>query len=243
MAPEQAAEPAEVGPRADVYGLGCTLYFLLTGRSVFAAGNVAGQLAAHRSQAAPPLGGELARLNPLLSKMLAKRPEDRYESMAAVIEAIERLATRRPIARGRSVIGAVAMAAVLLALGAVAWDRPRVRPEPPRVLDAPFDGRVQQEQWAGHLNLPATAFHSGVRFHLIPPGRCWIGSTQAGVDWMLAREAHPYMRQRIGSEGRRMASVAAPLYMSATEVTVGQFRRFVDATGYRTQVERERRGA
>ena len=60
---------------------------------------------------------------------------------------------------------------------------------------------------------------------------------------MLARESDPSVRRRISSESRRMASLATPLYMASTEVTVGQFRRFVDATGYVTQVERGRRPA
>ena len=240
MAPEQAAEPAGTDCRADVYGLGCTLYFLLTGRTVFSAQEAAGQLAAHRRDAVPALGGQLARLNPLLAGMLAKRPEDRFGSMESVIAAVEGLSSTRR----RRWLRLVPVVAVLLALGGAAWSRSAIRPEPPQVLDAPFDGRAQQERWARHLNVPVNVTPAtGMSLRLIPPGRCWIGSTQAGIDWMLARESHPYMRQRIGSESRRMASIPTPLYMSGTEVTVGQFRRFVEATGYRTQVERERRSA
>ena len=244
MAPEQASNPLSADARADVYGLGCTLYFLLTGRPVFTGEGVAGQVAAHRSDPVPTLDGGWAWLNPLLRKMLAKRPEDRHQSMQAVVRDIERLKRHGRIGRARW-LALVPVAAVMFALAALAWDKVLPRPEQrPAALDAPFDGRVEQERWASHLRVPAAVEHdSGMTLQLIPPGRCWIGSTQAGIDWMLDREPHPYVRQRIKSESRRMASLAAPLYMSRTEVTVGQFRRFVEATDYVTQVERGRRHA
>lgn len=243
MPPEQAAgRPCGCG--ADVYGLGCTLYFLLTGRTVFPAEGLAGQLAAHRANAVPPLADALTWLNPLLVKMLAKRPEDRHESMRSVIREIERLRERRSTAGKRKLLSLISVSTVIFALGAVAWNRAPLRSEPPVVLDAPFDGRAQQELWARHLKVPVGLNHAtGISFRLIPPGRCWNGSTQGGIDWMLARESEPSARRRISSESRRMASLATPLYVACTEVTVAQFRRFVDATGYVTQVERERRRA
>jgi serine/threonine-protein kinase len=241
MAPEQAADPSSAGPRADVYGLGCTLYFLVTGHSVFPSDGAAGQLAAHSRSAVPPLGGALARLNPLLFKMLAKRPEDRHESMASVIRAIEGLTRRRPTVGRRTKLAVVLAPALTLAVCALGWNRVASRAEPPATLDAPFDGRAQQDLWAVHLSSPVGVNVSGISFRLVPPGRCWIGSTPSGIDWMLARESNPSARQRIRSESRRLASLATPLYLSSTEVTVGQFRRFAETVGYVTQLERERR--
>ena len=238
MAPEQAAGTrCDCG--ADVYALGCTLYFLLTGRTVFPAGEVTGQLAAHRHSTVPCLSGDLAPLNPLLFKMLAKRPEDRHDSMESVIRDVERLRAPHP-----RLLRILLLCAVFFALCGIASYPAVLRREPAAILDAPFDGRVHQDNWARHLDVPVEANHpTGITFRLIPPGRCWIGSTQAGIEWMLARESNPSARRRISSEARRMATLAAPMYMAKTEVTVAQFRRFVDATGYVTQVERERRPA
>ena len=53
MAPEQAADPHTADVRADIYGLGCTLYFLLAGHPPFPTGTLDEKLAAH-AQATPP---------------------------------------------------------------------------------------------------------------------------------------------------------------------------------------------
>ncbi len=92
LAPEQAMnQPVDV--RADVYGLGGTLYFLLTGRSPFPDGNVAQKLVAQQTQAPravtefrPDVPAELLRV---LDTMLAKNPADRYQTPNELIRALE----------------------------------------------------------------------------------------------------------------------------------------------------------
>jgi serine/threonine protein kinase/WD40 repeat protein len=92
MAPEQALRAHAIDGRADVYSLGCTLAFLLTGRPPFPDGSAAQKLLAHQ-QSEPP---DLAQLRPdlpaelgsVVRRLLAKRPEDRYQSPAEAAAAL-----------------------------------------------------------------------------------------------------------------------------------------------------------
>lgn len=92
LAPEQAANPHAADIRADLYSLGCTLYFLLAGRPPFDSGNAIQKLFQHRLDEARPV--EQLRpdvpteLGAIVRKLLAKRPEDRYPTPNALAEAV-----------------------------------------------------------------------------------------------------------------------------------------------------------
>ncbi len=95
VAPEQAIDSRCVDARADIYSLGCTLYYLLTGKPPFMGPSVAARLAKH--QTAPP--PDVRRERPdcpvsvaqLLTRMMAKRPEDRPTSAVELINQLKRL--------------------------------------------------------------------------------------------------------------------------------------------------------
>lgn len=94
MAPEQI-EKGEVSPLSDIYSWGIVLYELLTGDTPFMAQTPAAVMIKHVSEKPRPvreLRKEIpAGLERIVSWALEKRPEDRPQSMAAVILALERL--------------------------------------------------------------------------------------------------------------------------------------------------------
>jgi serine/threonine protein kinase len=93
MAPEQAVDSSSVDPRADVYSLGCTLHAMLTGRAPYPGKSPMQQVMAHRSHPIPSLRTLRAdvpeAVDAVFQKMMAKRPDDRQQSMAEVIEALD----------------------------------------------------------------------------------------------------------------------------------------------------------
>ncbi len=92
MSPEQAMNAVDVDHRTDIYSLGCTMHFLLTGRPIYS-GNFMQTLMAHMSEPVPRLSDRGPSVTPLLEatfrKMVAKKPENRQSSMAELITELE----------------------------------------------------------------------------------------------------------------------------------------------------------
>jgi serine/threonine protein kinase len=93
MAPEAAGDEP-VDARADLYALGCVAYYLLTGRLVFEGGTGLQMMARHLQETPLPPSRLTeqyvpAALDHLILACLAKRPEDRPQSAAAVARALD----------------------------------------------------------------------------------------------------------------------------------------------------------
>ena len=92
IAPEQIADPRQVDVRADIYSLGCTLYYLLAARPPFPGGAWEEKLVCHRKVEPQPIEHVRpdvpAAFAAVLRKMMAKRPEDRYAVPTAAADAL-----------------------------------------------------------------------------------------------------------------------------------------------------------
>jgi serine/threonine protein kinase len=92
LAPEQARNPRSVDARADLYSLGCTLYYLLAGQPPFPGNSVMKKLLQHQQTAPDPVEslrpGLPAALSATLQKLLAKHPGDRHQTGAELAVAL-----------------------------------------------------------------------------------------------------------------------------------------------------------
>jgi hypothetical protein len=92
VAPEQAVAGRAIDGRADIYGLGALLHFLVTGAAPFERDTPADVLRAHVSEPVKPLrerGADIpSDFEAVIMRCLAKRPEDRYADVQAVADAL-----------------------------------------------------------------------------------------------------------------------------------------------------------
>ena len=132
MAPEQAqGDKAIIGPAADIYSLGATLFAALTGRPPFTATAIH-ELLIQVTEEPPPAPRTInpkvpAALEAICLKCLAKEPSERYASAGALADDLRRfLDSKRVNASRRSSVAkagawVAAVAAVLIAVGAGVW--------------------------------------------------------------------------------------------------------------------------
>lgn len=93
ISPEQARNSRNADTRSDIYSLGCTFYHMLAGQPPFVVGGLGERLMSHMNDAPP----DVLEYNPdvppsyvrILKKMLAKNPDDRYQTPAALLEDLE----------------------------------------------------------------------------------------------------------------------------------------------------------
>lgn len=310
MAPEQARSTKHADARADIYSLGCTLFYLLTGKAAYAGGTLLAKLMAHREAPIPSIRAVRPdvpeSVEAVFRKMVAKKVEERYQSMSAVMEDLVRCQTELardsapshpPVAQKTAqktwnmttkVAGIIfgTILAPVLATFIVKWleksvapaapqtpakvvqadapdpenpqtntikpqfeaeqapaEIPAPSPIPARAI-APFDeqqARVHQEAWASHLGTQVETTNSiGMKLVLIPPGEFLMGSSDDQADAAISESTQRgearWIQVRIekGERPQHRVELTEPMLMSATEVTIGQFQQFVEATNYVT---------
>jgi tetratricopeptide (TPR) repeat protein len=99
MAPEQVRNAHDIGPRADVFSLGCVLYACAVGRPPFAGEDIVSTLAKILLEETPRIADARAdapeALDALCARMMGKEPEERPEDGYAVAQELERLGALR----------------------------------------------------------------------------------------------------------------------------------------------------
>ncbi len=129
--------------------------------------------------------------------------------------------------------------AVTIAVGDRRWIRVR--------LKAPEKGSPRDQpppQLATAAKLPPTFTNStGMPFALIPAGEFLMGTTQSQMD-KLTKQFPNLKREWFEDEQpQHLVEITRPFYLAAYPVTVAQFRRFVESTGYKTEAEQGNKGS
>jgi formylglycine-generating enzyme required for sulfatase activity len=197
--------------RADQYSLAALTYEMLTGRRPLGAFKPP---SAHN----PALGPEA---DAVLLRALQEDPEDRFATVRDFHETLDRALAAPSRRRGHRPVLRPAAVALLVAAAALAASRWRTSG---RVSPTPAGAVPPAPAAASGPPRRLTDSH-GLRLALVPAGEFVMGPHTSGAD---ARDD--------GRPGRRVR-IAAPFYLGVHEVTVGQFRSFVAATGYRTEAE------
>jgi serine/threonine protein kinase len=178
VAPEQALNSHDVDIRCDIYGLGGTFYYLLTGSPPFPGGKVAQKLIWHQVRQPTPVratrGDVPEELEAVIGRMMAKDPADRFQSPREVIAALATW-TKTPVPPPRDEeMPRLSPAAAAVASGpASPCSRPQVR-------------RARRSSNPATAHRPAVAAEQETNGHVSTLHRAPAGMTEAATPRDLA---------------------------------------------------------
>jgi len=205
--PEQTGEgEATLDGRSDVYALGVMLYQSLTGRFPYPIDGPVRDVLSNIATVVPrppshePLSRRLGKnLDTVVLKALSKRPEDRYASTAQLADDLQNVLDGKRVSavRRRWATSYWTLTGGLLLI-ALAWAMISNR--------LPF-----AHEWLPHFQLPQMTDSAGIRFVRVPSGTYLMGSN-------ITEPGHQSM------EPQHSVVFSKPLYVSATEITQGQYQ-------------------
>ena len=173
LAPEQALDFHQADIRADLYSLGCTLFFLLTGQPPFPGGNLAQKLNRHQYDEPPALDRFRSDLPPMLGpiveRMLAKDPSQRYQTPQEFLHFLagaratsapsETIGQGKPRSRSQGRRWAAVLAATILT-GAAFWLANRLNLATTPSSTARTDAVSASAPTRALRRMPLTALHA-----------------------------------------------------------------------------------
>jgi serine/threonine-protein kinase len=251
MAPEQANGARDVGPAADLYALGGTLFALLAGRPPFEGQGIT--LIKKHVVDKPPSASAVeasvpAELDALITRLLAKLPEDRpsAEHVARELTEIARRSTKPKGSRSTLLVALAAGVGVVTLGSAALLTRsapfPVETPAPRRPSPTPTpSSRATPNEPSWYSNL-----ESKERPPSLPPG-VEVGDKQGeyrnkkdgSVLVFVPGGTFDFEVPRSDSTHSRKSLALSPYFLGKYELTVGQWKKFVLETSYRTFAERE----
>lgn len=160
LAPEQAVNSHNVDRRADIYGLGCTLYYLLTGHPPFPEGSLAQRIAMHQTTEPEPIIASREDCpQPLIAiceRMMKKNRDERFQNCSEVEQALKQFLDTGTFEDNETQGFAIntkrvaepqgASAGSAMSSGGSPLSRPSVRPDSVKVASSPGSTKVSSRK-------------------------------------------------------------------------------------------------
>lgn len=290
MAPEQAQNTRLADERSDIYSVGCTFHFLVTGRAPYTGGTSIERLLAHRDNPIPNLldlnDCVPEQIQGLLERCMAKNPSDRFQTTDELVSYLQGISPDEipditlPVTEparvgstvveswttpdenltqqiGQSVPNAVAASgsdALETVMASDLTDLPVRKASPKRgslkLVIVPALAVLAFVIWKMMLDPGSSETTPGVS-DAMPEIKSLDDFSEAEAIryrdlWQNAGRLSvelPYVEFVVIPPGEFSAdngslNVPAPIMMSATEITVGAFRAFTEATGFVSQSDK-----
>ncbi len=236
MSPEQRESPDKVDARTDIYSLGCVLSFLLTGKAP--------------GMSPDELQRQTAQLTTVLNRMLAAVPERRYQSIIELRADLTRLKsqldTTASPSRSHWKFLWLALFAALIGVGFSFRSEILLRLRNQASQDDLIRDPEQSDLTAGHQTrnqmrelptpVPDSPIANRVNLRLIQDS-LGMSLIELPADEFVMGGSPDDPLAGPGEFPQRSVPFMKPFYIGQYEVTVGQFRKFVAATGYATAAE------